>query len=223
MNAAGTTRPNLLTAAAFVSLLVLLLGATGLFALSYTNTKSAAALARIDSLHTAQLAAVEAQVSFKTQVQEWKNVLLRGRQTADFKTYRDRFEQRAAEVQADLAAAEKQLVALGVDATAASRLRTDHAALLAAYRQALAGYQPDNPAAPFAVDATIRGIDRKLNDDIDALARAVEQTSATELKAVGVDAAARYAALRQATLVVGALAVLAAFWLVFQANRAARA
>ena len=223
MNATASPRPNLLTAAAFVSLLVLLLGATGLFALSYTNTKSAAALARIDSLHAAQLSAVEARVSFKTQVQEWKNVLLRGRNAADYKIYLGRFEERAAEVQAGLATMEKQLAALDLDAAPASRLIADHATLLAAYRQALAGYQPDNPAAPFAVDAAIRGIDRKLNDDIDALAHTVEQSAAAELKATAAGAAGRYAALRQATLIVGALAVLAAFWLVFQANRTARA
>lgn len=223
MGPTATRRPNLLPAAALASLLVLLLGATGLFTLGYTNTRAAAALARIDALHAAQLAAVGAQVSFKTQVQEWKNLLLRGRNAADYQTYREHFEQRAADVQSGLAAVERQLAALGLEATAATRLLADHAALLQAYRQALTGYRPADPGAPFAVDAAVRGIDRKLNDDIDALAHTVEQTAAAELKALAAGATGRYAALRRVTLGASALAVLAAFWLVFQANRAARA
>jgi len=221
MSAALSDRPNLLPASALVGLLVLLLGATGLFALSYTNTQSAAALARLDQLHAAQLAAVATQVAFKTQVQEWKNLLLRGRDAADLTAYRARFEQRAAEVQAGLDGLKKQLAVLGLDAAAAAVLRHEHAALGEAYRRALDNYRPAEAGASFAVDAAVRGIDRKLNDDIDALARTVEETAASELKAVGVAADGRYGVLRKVTLGAGALAVLAAFSLVFQVRRTA--
>ncbi len=221
MNPAAASRPNLLPTAAFVSLLVLALGGAALFALGYTNRKSAAALERLDRLRAAHITAVEARVSFKTQVQEWKNILLRGRDPADFRSYRDRFEQRSSDVEKDLASLSGQLAALGLDGSATTSLLAEHQKLGAAYAQALANFQPGAPDAPFAADAAVRGIDRKLNDDIDALSRTIEQATAAELKTFGAAADERYATLHRLTLGLGAVAVLAAFWLVFQARRGA--
>ena len=217
------TRPNLLPIAGLVSLLVLVLGTAALFALSTTNEKSLAALDRFGRLHAAHVAAVETRVSFKTQVQEWKNILLRGRSSMDFETYRKRFQERGADVQAGLASLEKQLAALGLDAAAATRLRAEHRALGGSYEKALAGFQPEDATTPFAIDASVRGADRKLNDDIDALARTVEQAATADLKNFGDEAATRYATLRKINLGIGAIAVLLAFWLVFQTARLTRA
>jgi hypothetical protein len=219
MDRPESARPPLLPIAALVSLLVFLLGAAGLFALGYHNTQSAIALERLNQLHAAHVTAVKVQVNFKTQVQEWKNVLLRGSSAADYATYFGRFEQREADVQAGLAMLRTDLIRLGLDGTTATQLAAEHAALGAAYRQALTGYRAVEPASGFAVDASIRGIDRKLNDAIDALAQTAEAAAATELTDFRTQAAARYATLRQVILVLGGLTVLAAFWLVFQAAR----
>ncbi|MBC8009188.1 MAG: hypothetical protein H7067_03730, partial [Burkholderiales bacterium] len=149
-------RPNLLPVAAFVSLLVLLLGATGLFALHLTNAKSATATARLETLDQTRLAAVEARADFKTQVQEWKNILLRGRDAADLTTYRARFEKEEASVRADL---ESLLKHLHADALAVlseptrnalapldiPALLAEHARLGEAYRAALADFAPAEP------------------------------------------------------------------------------
>ncbi|MES2692974.1 MAG: hypothetical protein V4773_05830 [Verrucomicrobiota bacterium] len=217
-----SARPNLLRPAALVSLLIFILGATGLFALSYANRQSAAALDRLSAMHAARVAAVGAQVSFKTQVQEWKNILLRGQVAADLQSHRERFDARAADVQAGLRTVETHLKTLGLDAATATRLASEHTTLLETYRRALGDFRPEDPRAPFTTDRAVRGIDRKLNDDIDALARDVEQTASEELAAFTAASSARYATLRKTTLGVSVVAVLAALWLVFQANRAAR-
>lgn len=128
----GHAGPNLLRVAGLVSLLVLLLGVIGLFALSQAYTKSDAALGRLEALHSAQVAAVTAQVGFKTQVQEWKNVLLRGGNAQDYATHVARFEQREADVRAGLGALQGALTRLGLDGAAAARLAAEHAALGAA-------------------------------------------------------------------------------------------
>lgn len=219
----SSARPNLLRPAAIVSLLILALAVTSLFALSHTNTRSAADSTRLAALHAAQVAAVGAQVDFKTQVQEWKNILLRGQDPKDLKNHRERFDARAAAVQTGLRAVETQLKTLALETATAARLASEHAALLETYRKALGEYRPADPQSPFAVDRAVRGIDRKLNDEIDALARHVEQTADKELAAFTVAAAERYGALRRVTVGVAAVAVLAALWLVFQASRATRA
>lgn len=220
MNAPPAPRPNLLPTAAFVSLLVLAFGAAALFALSFTNRQSGLALERLGRFHTAQLTAFEARVNFKTQVQEWKNVLLRSRSLVDRQTYRQRFQASATAVAKDLASLPDQLTALGIDAAPARQLVEEHQKLGAAYDRALASFQPESSEGPFATDAEVRGIDRKLNDELDQLAHRIEQAEDAEFKSFGATAAERYALLRRVTLGVGAVTMLAAFWLVFQVRRA---
>jgi methyl-accepting chemotaxis protein len=223
-------RPNLAPIAAIVSLLVLALGVTGLFALNLTNAKSAAAIARLETLDQTRLAAVEARAAFKTQVQEWKNILLRGRDAADLATYRARFEKEEATVRADLETLHEHLGEGRVanfstptkDALASldlPALLAEHARLGEAYRAALAGFAPDDPDAPRRTDAAVRGIDRRLSEQLDAFAATVEQAAAAELRAYAANAAGRYEGLRRITWMVAGLTMFASLWLCFRASR----
>jgi methyl-accepting chemotaxis protein len=221
-----SARPNLLPTAAFVSLLVLVLGATGLFTLYYTNTRAIAGVTRVQALDDVLIQSVRARTSFKTQVQEWKNILLRGRNPADFATYRERFEKEESNVR-------ETLLALGhdfpdLDYVAAPKLDTasliaEHKELAEKYRAALASFDPSSPDSTFHVDTLARGIDRKLSDELDALAASFEQASQAEIKALAAESASRYATMRRVTLIIGALAVLVSLWLAFAASRASRA
>lgn len=219
MSTVASSSSRLLPTAGLVSLLALLLSATGLFALSYTHEKSVAALERLGWLHAAQVDAVKAQVAFKTQVQEWKNILLRGADPKDHQAYFSRFEQRETEVRAGLVELQGELKRLGLDAAGAERLVEAHTALGASYRTALAKYQPGDRDSAFEVDASIRGIDRQLNEDIDALANSVHEATENNLADFRASGAARYATLRKITLGLAAFTVLVAFWLVFQTAR----
>lgn len=215
-------RANLMPAAGAVSLLILLLGTAALFTLGLTHSRSAAALDRQTLLDAARTTALETQVDFKTQVQEWKNILLRGRQPEDFTRYLASFEQREAAVQNGLASVKAQLASLDLDASNIDVLTSTHLALGSGYRAALASSRREDPASAFAVDAAVRGRDRQLGDDIDALATHVADFAAKELQTAGEASAALYASLRKAVLIIGTLAVLSALWLVFAATRAAR-
>lgn len=213
---------RLIPAAALVSLFVLLLGVTGLFALSYTNAKSVAALERLGRFHAAQTAAVQSQISFKTQVQEWKNLLLRGTHPKDYALYLAGFEQREADVRTNLASLQSELARLELDSLSADSLLAAHIALGITYRDALAAYVPASPETAFTVDATIRGIDRQLNDDIDSLARSVQRAAENNLDAFRAASDARYATLRKVIVALATLTMLFAFWLVFQTARLPR-
>jgi hypothetical protein len=219
-------RPSLLPVAAFVSLLVLLLGATGLFALHHTNEKTAADLARLDAAEDALLLTVRARAAFKTQVQEWKNILLRGHDPADLARYRAGFE---AEERITREALE-QLVQSPPDTTFETgqlpfplpTLLAEHARLSEAYRAALAAHDlAASRDAGFAIDRAVRGLDRPLSDKLDHLAIAMERIAATELRALAERAAARYEVLRRITWIVASFAVLASLWLCFRATRLA--
>ncbi len=209
-------RPSLLPVAAFVSLLVLLLGATGLFALHHTNQKTAEDLARLDAAEDALVLTVRARAAFKTQVQEWKNVLLRGRDLQDLATYRDRFERHEAEVRRDLEILASRESAL--ELSPFSEALEEHTRLGEAYRVALSSFDPANP---LATDAAVRGIDRALDEKLDALAATMEASTTAELKSAFARAAARYEVLRRITWIVASFAVFASLWLCFRATRLA--
>lgn len=217
------TRANLLPTAAVVSLLVLLLGAASLFTLGLSRSRAAAALDRQTRLDETRSTALEAQIHFKTQVQEWKNILLRGASPDDYARHFAAFEKNEAFVQSGLASAQTGLRALGLDSLGLDELAASHRTLGTDYRAALSGWTRAEPSGAFAVDKAVRGRDRKIGEDIDAFAAKVDGLARDEWRAAGEAAAALHAALRKGVLVIGALAVVASLWLVFAAGRASRA
>ena len=112
-----------------------------------------------------------AQTLFKIQVQEWKNILLRGSSESDFKHHLDAFTADEAKVQQHLASLAARADALGLPqmAMGARAMAREHEALGRTYRTALAEGRAA-PWDPFAIDRQVRGIDRALNEALDQVA-----------------------------------------------------
>lgn len=110
-----------------------------------------------------------AQVDFKIQVQEWKNILLRGQSAENFTKYRDAFVQEGKATQADLTALIASLQPLELPSDKAEAARTAHAALETKYLNALAQFDPTSADAGQTVDQLVRGIDRDTTDAIDLI------------------------------------------------------
>lgn len=222
----AATRPSLLPVAGFVSLLVLLLAATGLFALHDTNRRASDAFAKLGAVEDSLVVALRTRAAFKTQVQEWKNILLRGHDAAELAIIRGKFEREETIVREGLETLGRDLPALDASGPAAiqgdpAALRDEHARLGDVYRAALANFKPSGDAdAIHRIDASVRGVDRDLSDALDTLAASVEAVAAAELRAIELAAANRYEALRRISWIVASVAVLASLLLVFRANRA---
>lgn len=90
-------------------------------------------------LHTSQLID-EANLQFKVQVQEWKNVLLRGKQPADLDKYWKQFEDRQRDVQGILGELASQKGLDGQLKTRIERLRDEHRQLGSAYQKGRDAY-----------------------------------------------------------------------------------
>ena len=109
----------------------------------------------------------ETNVAFKSQVQEWKNVLLRGGSTEERDRYWKQFQEQEQQVQALLSRA----VAVTNDSTMRQRitaLQDEHRRLGEGYRQGLQSFIAAG-SDPAAGDRGVRGIDRATSDQLQAL------------------------------------------------------
>jgi len=150
-------------------------------------------------LHTSQLID-EANLQFKVQVQEWKNVLLRGKQPADLAKYWGQFEERQRDVQKILGELASQS---GIEPSLKSRierLRDEHRQLGAAYQKGRDAYVAAG-GDPAAGDAAVKGVDRATSDQMSELV--------AELRQQGSEQSALISAGADRTVWIGLLVMLA--------------
>ena len=113
-------------------------------------------LIEVDNVAVSEVGNLNLQ--FKTQVQEWKNVLLRGHNTEDREKYWGKFVEQHEKVQRQAEA----ILALPISDDLISQVkefRQIHAALLSQYKKGLEAFQANNYDHKLG-DATVRGIDR---------------------------------------------------------------
>lgn len=126
-------------------------------------------------LHASQLVD-QANLQFKIQVQEWKNVLLRGKQPADRDKFWGQFEDQERQVQDTLG----RLSAInGLDAITKAqvdKLREEHRALGVAYRKARDAFVAAG-ADPVAGDQAVNGVDRSASEQMSALVVSLRKLS----------------------------------------------
>ncbi len=112
------------------------------------------------------------QHDFKTQVQEWKNILLRGQDPTDYEKHVKLFEEQGAIVIKDLRELTASMTAISATemATLGNSAIKDHEAMMNKYRSALKSYQKNNVESIFAVDDMVKDIDISFAEDIETLA-----------------------------------------------------
>jgi methyl-accepting chemotaxis protein-1 (serine sensor receptor) len=194
---------------------VLFLAAIGLFGVESTHDQGHSALKQAVASSTLLDEARSAQVSFKIQVQDWKNFLLRGHAPADHEKYVAQFGAAEARVNASLdeLLASAQLPAALRDEVAA--IRAEHTRLGGVYREAMQRFEAAKPESTFAVDASVRGIDQKLTQRIDAVAQQILSAERARVAALQQAFDSRYHTLRllviAATIIVLGLLVIVAW------------
>jgi methyl-accepting chemotaxis protein len=114
------------------------------------------------------------QVAFKKQVQEWKNILLRGEKPEKYKKYLDKFTEQESLIDkkiAEMSSSEDtpQIKAMIDDFSQA------HKKLAGQYRQGLVAFNEAGSEKYKAGDKAVDGIDRGPTDKLDALVEAYEK------------------------------------------------
>jgi methyl-accepting chemotaxis protein len=128
-----------------------------------TGEKSAALIADARAAH----------VNFQRQVQEWKNILIRGNNPELYEKHFKAFQERAADVQKDLEATEQRLRDGGVQVELATELKQAHAQMLQKYLAALDSFDANDPETGKKVDELVRGVDRATSSNFDKLIESV--------------------------------------------------
>jgi hypothetical protein len=159
---------------AFITLVVALLG---LFGLHQITSQIKATTSKIKDRQAFLAAAVNdarsAQVSFKTQVQEWKNILIRGGDSAAFEKHLAGFTKEEASTRASLTALKELMAKQGLPTTNVETALVVQAELGEKYRAALKSYSSTNQSSAQVVDKLVRGIDRAPTEAIEQLVTTV--------------------------------------------------
>jgi methyl-accepting chemotaxis protein len=121
-----------------------------------------------------------AQVSFQRQVQEWKNILLRGKQVDDYERFLKQFREQDAIVAKQLDESIAIMNDAGIDASLASSIRNSHATLMPKYMEGLKLYDRANLASAQVVDNAVRGIDRETSTNLDKLIDIIDKRVAED-------------------------------------------
>ena len=140
----------------------------------------------------------EANLTFKEQVQEWKNVLLRGADQTDLDRYWRQFQHSENQVQGLLGQINELDVATDVQRQIMA-LRNTHQQLGARYRDGLQHFI-ESGHDPIAGDTLLRGIDRDTTEQLEQLAEELETFAATEVERI------RQATLR--TVILGIIILI---------------
>ncbi|HLD66475.1 MAG TPA: methyl-accepting chemotaxis protein [Pseudomonas sp.] len=142
----------------------------------------------------------QANLEFKVQVQEWKNLLLRGQDPASQDKYWAQFEAQERKVQDIL----EQLARLSATEAGlhdqVERLRSEHQALGLNYRKGRDAFIAAGAEAK-AGDAAVKGIDRAASEQMSALVEQLRQSSLEQAQSIRVEA--------DRTLLYGSLTLLA--------------
>jgi len=174
-------------------------------------------------------AALDGQVSFKVQVQEWKNILLRGDDPALLEKYLKSFQTHALQTQESISQVKTKAIALGLTdlASEAENLVETHNSLTLRYEKTLTEAQ--NGAASLSatvarqIDLSLRGVDRDLENSIGLFADDIVNSAVQKRSSLEARMQDRYITLRWFIIsVVGLSLVITAFVLI-GAMRATRA
>jgi methyl-accepting chemotaxis protein-1 (serine sensor receptor) len=160
-----SVRLGLLGGFFFVALAIVATG--GWRALDGSNLRSADAMSRSVALSQAIDTARGAQVEFKIQVQEWKNILVRGNDPAQLDKYSKAFVKGGESTRAELQTLDRLLAGLKLSTPLVEEAIRTQGELVTRYMEALKKYDPANPESAHIVDALVKGMDREPTRKID--------------------------------------------------------
>ncbi|MZP30009.1 HAMP domain-containing protein [Heliobacterium undosum] len=166
-----------------VSILLLAMSALGLIGLSVfqeTHELSNRTVRSSEELLQMVDSSRKTQVLFKKQVQEWKNILLRGHDPTAFQKYMSNFQKEEKATSEELQRLKAMMTRYGMDVSSVDQALATHGQLGLRYGEALRGFNGGDPESVRAVDKQVNGIDRAPTEAIDSIVKQIENFAAQE-------------------------------------------
>ena len=198
-------RTRLLGSIVLMLLLVAAMGAGGFLGMRELNEAFGRAQVDNRSAVVAVRLIGEIGVAFKTEVQEWKNVLLRGHDPEALAKYSKAMHEESDTVAKLLDEVEPLAKRLGVDGAQIATTRAALGDLRTAYDAALADWKADDPMAYRAADAAVKGKDRPMVAALDGLTDAVLMAAGARVQAISEETDAAYAGYRKTLVILGSV------------------
>ncbi len=146
-------------------------------AMATLNAGSEQALKKSAMVTEAVNTARGAQVEFKVQVQEWKNILVRGSDAEQLAKYTAAFKKSSASTNAELLKVAAQMGKLGMPVTLVDEAIKAHTELEKNYLTALEQFDGANPESYKLVDGLVKGMDRAPTKKIDEIVQLISSQS----------------------------------------------
>jgi len=191
--------------------------AVGAFSFLSLNSALTSYRRDVDDMQDKAIAVLHIQSQFKVQVQEWKNVLLRGKDSQKRDKYWQSFQEKETAVLQDAGQLASSLP-VGKAKTKLDEFISAHQKMAQGYRQGLAAYL-EAGADPYIGDKAVTGIDRaatNLLDEVESEVNLLVQqvSSKADMEA---DRGARYGII--ALLITFGVGILLAYWIVRMLTR----
>jgi methyl-accepting chemotaxis protein len=222
-------RRAITTSALTMIALVTVIGLFTLFSIWSINRAWTAGTLATSELQDLSRAALDSQVNFKVQIQEWKNVLLRGDDSAALEKHLTSFRAHAQKTEDDLRRVFMGTTKLGFKEQMewSSVLSNEHEALTLRYEEVLAEGRGMSttitPDLARLIDESVRGADRDLEARISKLSEAIASISDERRNSLLVQMQDRYVSLRLFILAVIGLSLVITAYVLSSALRATRA
>ncbi len=171
-------KPKLFLLVGILLGIALFIWGTGTYDLARTTASVQESYQETEEAIAASDAVREAQSDFKTQVQEFKNILIRGYEAADLTKHRAAFEKYEKEVVEDLGKVKALLPKIGLESKLAEDVLKAHKELGEKYRAALGTFEPAKPLSYRDVDKQLRGIDRPMAEGLTGLSDRILKSAA---------------------------------------------
>ncbi|MGO4378245.1 methyl-accepting chemotaxis protein [Pseudoduganella sp. RAF53_2] len=189
----------------FFLLAVLIVGYQGWSALGFMQTRNTEGLQRSVALTEAVDTARSAQVEFKIQVQEWKNILIRGHDPKQFENYSKAFVASGQKTSGELKKLSGQLERLKLRTPLVGEAVSMLDELGKNYLNALKQFDTANPESYKIVDGLVKGMDRAPTKKIDDIVTYIDEQARVSAAAVAEDSAKAH---RSAAMSLGIMIVI---------------
>ena len=166
---------KLITGFLSVAAITLVVGVCGYRGLRQSVVNQKETIASANATRTAVDLARKAQVDFKIQVQDWKDILLRGQDPAAFEKYLAGFVSKEADARKDLSDLKSLIAGIGLPTTNVDTALQAQTDLGVKYREALKSFASGDENSSKVVDKLVKGLDRPPTEAIDFIVAGINE------------------------------------------------